>query len=254
MPWINSNTCEIYFEDVGSGPTILFVSGYFGVADIWQEQIARLRKDFRCISLDSRGYGRSGPSEMPLSAELHASDLKAVLDAASVTGKVLLVTHSMGGNTASSFALTHPDRVAGIVYTGTYLSGPQLRELGVSAAALIENVSTPSGAAAMFRSFGISDALAAEAAKWSLDTLTSNAHALEACDLGDRHREIAVPVVIVQGEKDVVTPPEPCATELVALLPNAKLQRVPGVNHFPQIGAPELVADMIRNHAETCLV
>ena len=68
MPWtMTEDAREIYYEDHGVGPVVVFVPGFMGIADIWNSVIALLNDDFRCITYDIRGYGRS---EKPEAASL----------------------------------------------------------------------------------------------------------------------------------------------------------------------------------------
>lgn len=251
MPWATTaDRNEIYYEDHGSGPTLVFVSGYFGISDIWRDQLSALSDTFRCIALDNRGYGRS---DKPLpnaaaSIEQHAADLQCVLDAAGVVAPFGMVTHSMGGNIASTYCLANPGSVVGIAYTGTYVSGQQLQRLGQTLQEFQTRLRTPGDRVGFFSAFGLPDALALEAAKWPLYAMLGNAYALFQCDLDVRHAEIDVPTVVIQGGSDVVTPVDPCATELVAALPNARLEVLEGVNHFPCVEAPEVTTRLIADH------
>ncbi|MFC0198850.1 alpha/beta fold hydrolase [Paracoccus rhizosphaerae] len=248
MAYVTTNDeVELYYEDSGRGPVIAFVSGYMGVADIWHNQTAALSDKYRCITHDNRGYGRSGKPEAAdgYSVELHAEDLKDVLDAAGVREPVVLVTHSMGGNISTEFALRYPARVAGIIYTGTYLSGAQFRRMGVTGDRLFEGVSTLSASVRFFTAFGLAPKIALEAAKWARPCLHGNAQALSSYDCEHRYKEIEFPVLIVQGGSDVITPADPCATELQVAIGGARLEILEGVNHFPQTEAPERVSELI---------
>lgn len=251
MPWATTaDNVEIYYEDSGTGPTLVFVSGFFGIADIWHDVIMQLSDRYRCIAYDSRCYGRSDKPlpNASMGVAQHASDLAAVLDTACVGGTVGFVTHSMGGNIASTFALRNPDRVAGIVYTGTYLSGPQVVGLGLSFEALLGMLLLPEQRVAFFRAFGLPETLTIEAAKWPLYAVSSNIFALLTCDLGDRYGELTFPTLILQGGSDVVTPVEPCALSVRDALPLASLEVLDGVNHFPCVEQPGRSAELIHKH------
>ncbi|MGW9137361.1 alpha/beta fold hydrolase [Streptomyces sp. NPDC055681] len=255
MSWASATDgCEIYYEEQGAGPVVVFVSGFMGIADLWRHQIDALRDRYRTIAFDNRGYGHSEKpqSSDAYSMQQHAADLEAVLDAADVDGPVVLVSHSMGGNIASTFALARPERVAGIVYVGTYLSGTQLRDLGGSVQALVGSVATPSAGVKFYRSMGLPEPIALEAAKWPLYALAANAQAHVSYDISERYPDITVPTLIVHGEGDVATPVEPCATAAEALLPDSRLEVLPDVKHFPQAEAPHKTTHLIEEHLEHC--
>ncbi len=74
------------------------------------------REGFRVIAGDARGHGRSGAPSEPTAygyGEM-AADLVATIDALEVD-RALLVGGSMGLHTVLRVALSHPERVAGIV-------------------------------------------------------------------------------------------------------------------------------------------
>ncbi|MEU0840072.1 hypothetical protein ABZ370_11435 [Streptomyces sp. NPDC005962] len=84
-------------------------------------------------------------------------------------------------------ALAHPERVAGIVYAGTYASGGQMRENGVTAQSLVDGVATP----------------------WPLHALTGNAEALTRYEIAEGYSGVTAPALILHGDSDVVTPLDP---------------------------------------------
>ena len=74
--------------------------------------------------------------------------------------------------------------------------------------------------------------------------------ALAALDLRPELAKVKVPVLVLVGEHDEATPP-PMSHELAALLPNARLQIIPGCAHVPQLQSPELFLDMIGGFLQT---
>jgi len=240
---------EIYYEAQGQGPVIAFISGFMGIGNIWHQQVGAFSINHRVITHDNRGYGRSGKPDAAefYSVERHAEDLEDVLIAAGVHEPIVLVTHSMGGNIATAFALKHPEQVRGIIYTGTYASGAQFVRNGVTGESLFNGVATESRSVEFFKAFGLASDMALEAAKWSRHALRYNAQALERYDCEDRYISLDKPVLIIQGALDVVTPVEPYATELQAAIPGAQLMVLDGINHFPQTEAPREVSASIES-------
>ncbi len=85
------------------------------------------RAGHRVIAYDARGHGRSSPAPSPdaYGYDLLAADLGAVLDAMGVE-RAVLAGASMGAHTALVFALTHPERVGGlVVITPAYVQGEE---------------------------------------------------------------------------------------------------------------------------------
>jgi pimeloyl-ACP methyl ester carboxylesterase len=255
MPFATTNDGqEIYHEDHGSnGPVLVMVSGYMGIANIWQPLIDKLKPNYRCIAYDNRGFGRSSKPESPdvYSIPRHAGDLAAVLDHLKVDSNVILVTHSTGGNIASAFYLCHPGRVSGIVSSGTYFDGKSLIELGVTGEHLTAGFDLPSTRISFFVSIGLDHSLAIEAAKWPVYAIKNNARAILNYEAGNTYSEITVPCLIIQGAEDKIAPVDACARPIVAAIPTCTLKLLEGVNHFTITEAVEEVCILVDNFAKT---
>ncbi|KAF4956135.1 hypothetical protein FSARC_11665 [Fusarium sarcochroum] len=240
---------EIWFEEHGTeGPIIVFVSGFMGIANIWEPLTTELDGKFRFIAYDSRGFGRSSKPESPESYSVprHAVDLATVLDTLKISEPVVLVAHSMGGNIASAYYLEHPDHVAGIVYSGTYYDGKLFSHLGVTLEAFAGMAESPAKCADFYVNFGLPYNIALEAAKWPAYARRNNAKILLEYEMGDRYTEIKIPTLGVQGDRDVVTPPETTAKIVAEALPqNTKLAVLKDVNHFPQVEATEVFGHLV---------
>jgi pimeloyl-ACP methyl ester carboxylesterase len=57
-----------------------------------------------------------------------------------------------------------------------------------------------------------------------------------------------MPLLIIQGEEDRVTTAAVHAELLAAALPQARLVRLPGVGHLPEVECPDRVNQLIRDH------
>lgn len=108
MPMIKvTNGPEIYVEDVGNGPAIVFIHGWPLSGAMWEYQVVPLvEAGFRCISYDRRGFGRSCKGAKDYSYNALAGDLAAVLDALDVTDATL-VGFSMGGGEVVEYLTRH---------------------------------------------------------------------------------------------------------------------------------------------------
>ncbi|BBH71110.1 alpha/beta hydrolase [Actinoplanes sp. OR16] len=131
MPVVHSSDgTEIYYERHGAGPAILFVHGSGGHHAAWWQQVAALRDRYTVVTVDLRGFGKSGSSMPEFDGQDFPGDLIAVLDAEDLHD-VLLVGQSIGAVAALKAALRRPDRVGGVAL-GHSLGGldhPELSEL-----------------------------------------------------------------------------------------------------------------------------
>jgi pimeloyl-ACP methyl ester carboxylesterase len=99
-----------------SGPTIVLEHGAFGCAADWavvQERLAA--RGLRSVAYDRAGLGHSDPGPSPRDGRAIVADLEHLLRRLDAPGPYILVGHSMGGLMVRLFALTYPERAAGVV-------------------------------------------------------------------------------------------------------------------------------------------
>jgi pimeloyl-ACP methyl ester carboxylesterase len=90
--------------------------GAFGCAADWAVVQQRLAaRGLRSLAYDRAGLGHSDPGPAPRDGRAIIADLASLLRTLDERDPVVLVGHSMGGLMVRLFALTHPDRVLGVV-------------------------------------------------------------------------------------------------------------------------------------------
>jgi pimeloyl-ACP methyl ester carboxylesterase len=98
---------EIFLTDTGGDkPALLFVHGMTFDHTVWRSQVGAFSADFRVVSVDLRGHGRSTAANPDISFEDHAADLATLIDILGLKD-VALVGWSMGGAIAQLFAATY---------------------------------------------------------------------------------------------------------------------------------------------------
>ena len=72
MPMININNININYQTTGEGSPILFIHGLGSSVRDWEMQEPYFSREYRVITLDVRGHGKSdkppGPYDVPLFA------------------------------------------------------------------------------------------------------------------------------------------------------------------------------------------
>lgn len=254
MTWATtSDQLEIYYEDSGGNlPVIAFQSGFMGIHDIWKYQVEALKDRYRCITHDNRGHGLSSSPEdrTYYTTENNADDLKAVLDAAGVATPVLLSTHSMGSTNGIAFALRHPQLVKGILMMGgASVSAESKLKRGGHEEMFSVHHTSPSASMKFYVKLGLREDIAIEAGKWPRHVFRNQTAAQLSFLPGDAVSRVTIPVLALHGTDDVVTQLE-IVKEAVNALPNAQLQMIEGVNHFPQTENPAAVNRIIEEFAK----
>jgi pimeloyl-ACP methyl ester carboxylesterase len=105
---------RVNYVDVGEGPAIVLLHGWFGRWQHWLDTIEPLAHQHRVIAVDLPGFGRSAlppdGASIPVAAAI-LLDLLTQLGIESFT----LAGSSMGGGISVEAALQAPDRVEGLV-------------------------------------------------------------------------------------------------------------------------------------------
>ncbi|MFF3815903.1 alpha/beta fold hydrolase [Streptomyces bluensis] len=232
----------------------------------------------------SHGRSGRNPAQaegrVPVTIDQLGRDLKAVLDAAVPKGPIVLVGHSMGGMTMMALAAHYPelirDRVVGVALIGT--SSGRLGEVnfglpvaGVNAirrvlpgvlralgqqAELVERGrrATADLFAGIIKRYSfatrdIDPAVARFAERMiegtPIDVVAEFYPAFTEHDKTEALVHFAgLPVLVLAGTKDLVTPSE--HSEAIAdLLPDAELVLVPDAGHLVMLEHPEVVMDRL---------
>jgi pimeloyl-ACP methyl ester carboxylesterase len=117
---LDASGVELAGESVGEGPAIMLLHGITATRRyVLHGSNALARRGYEQTSYDARGHGESAPAPEGSGygyGEL-AADLGWVLEQRAISRPVLC-GHSMGCHTAASYALDHPDTIAGVVLIG----------------------------------------------------------------------------------------------------------------------------------------
>ena len=131
MPFAQApDNVSLYYEEAGSGPTILFIHEFAGDWRAWEPQIRHFSRYFRCITYSARGFKPSSvPTDPSHYSQDHArDDAIAVLDHLNIES-AHLVGLSMGGFAALHVGIRYPKRVRSLVIAGCgYGASPKDRE------------------------------------------------------------------------------------------------------------------------------
>ena len=114
---INGLNHQFYFWGSPRKPKLFFFHGWLDGAASFEWVCEYLEKDFYCIGVDLRGYGRSEWSKSPLGYFFYeyVADLKKLTDIYSPRNSLNILGHSFGGAVASIFAGTYPNRVKNFI-------------------------------------------------------------------------------------------------------------------------------------------
>ena len=105
------NLYEWPAESQTPAATLLMLHGWLDSAETFQFLADHFPSRYRLLALDQRGFGRSGWASGGYWFPDYLADVDALLDRFVPDGAISLLGHSMGGNVASLYAGTRPERV-----------------------------------------------------------------------------------------------------------------------------------------------
>ena len=108
MPYItvgkeNSGNIDLYYEDHGSGKSVVLIHGYPLSGASWEKQVsALLNAGHRVITYDRRGFGKSSQPAMGYNYDTFAEDLNKIVKKLDLRD-FALVGFSMGGGEVARY-------------------------------------------------------------------------------------------------------------------------------------------------------
>jgi pimeloyl-ACP methyl ester carboxylesterase len=256
---------QIAYRRVGSGKPLMVLNGFAATSTDWDPSfIDRLASSNEIILLDNRGIGRSTDNGQPFDIAELADDAARVIEMLGIE-RANVLGWSMGGFIAQTLAVQHPGRITKLILLSTDAGGADA-DLASAAvwSQLIDMSGTPHEQArrllsllfpraiaeSIYREFG--DIVAAARAKLSPSLVNRQVAAMDAwhhTGIGNRLREINVPVLIATGTADIVIPPSN-ALKLVNAIPGAWLAQFNGGGHAFMAQYPRPLADLINSFLE----
>ena len=255
MPQIEFRQQSLYYTVAGDGPPVVLLHGFCGDHRVWESVVPGLRGQYRVITPDLPGCGRSG---LPAALEipLMADAVVRLLDALEIAAAPV-IGHSMGGYVALEVAARHPGRLSalGLVHSHPFArvndEEPGVRRRSIAfmeryGAALFVKQSIPAAFAP-----GYPDRLEVEKQTYrALETPTAG---LVACQRAMLHRAdhtatlsaCPVPVLQIHGHHDTVVPT--AIQEAMSILaPQTRVHWLPAAGHFGPAEAPKAVSRLLR--------
>jgi len=124
MPTLPIEDGTLWYEETGTGPPLVCVHGGWQNADSWRPQVERFASEYRVVTFDVRGHGRTGPTDARHYAiDLFVKDLERLLAHTGIDSPILCGI-SIGGMILQGYLDRHPNRARGAVIGGPLQSMP----------------------------------------------------------------------------------------------------------------------------------
>ncbi len=269
---VSADGARLHVEVHGAAdaPVVVLAHGWTCSTAFWAAQIRELAPDHRVVAYDQRGHGRC-PASPVCSTDVLADDLEAVLAATLAPGeKAVVAGHSMGAMAvlAASARPGFREHAAAVLLCSTGSSRLVAESLvlpmragrlrtwltrrSLSSRAPMGPVTPVSRRILKYATMGAGSTPAmVEACARIVHACPRKvryawARVLDGVQLDAQVRELTVPVAVVVGTADRMTPPVH-ARALAAALPQCHgVTELPGLGHMTPVEAPGAVTGVIR--------
>jgi non-heme chloroperoxidase len=249
----NSTPIELYYEDHGSGPTVVLLHGWPFDSRSWEAQVhALLAAGLRVVTYDRRGFGRSSRPSLGYDFDTLAADLNVLLTELELT-EVTIVGLSLGTGELARYIGTYgtarlrscvfweslapsfvrsPDNPTGVDPAGV---------AGVQQAILDDRAAWLTGMDQNFLNLDdyLGTRVSADTERYLWQTgMEASAEATWACprgwleDFSTDITKIDIPTLIIHGTADRILPIDGQGRRLHAALPDAQYVEIDGGPHL----------------------
>jgi 3-oxoadipate enol-lactonase len=247
MPVSDLVGAKIHYQDSGNGKDVVLLLHAFPLhSGMWSRQVAALSPRFRVIAPDYPGLGKSTPRPEPSTMEVLAEQVLGLLGSVRVD-RAVVVGLSMGGYLSFELYRQRPGLFRGLALCDTR-PGADTPEGAAGREAFARNAldkglhwvademtpkllrpqPDPAAVREVRALIGQGTPAGVAAAQRGMARRPDSTSTLAA---------IACPTLVVVGAEDTLTPPAE-AEKMVAGIKGARLARIPGAGHLPNVENP----------------
>ena len=248
------NGIKLYYEIHGTGAPLILLHGGLGAISMFGPNLPALAEGRQVIAVDLQGHGRTADIDRPLSPELMADDIAALIKHLKLE-RPDLMGFSLGGGVALLTAIKHPELVGRLVVVST----PIRRDAFYPDILAQQKQVTAEAAEAMKQTpmYQLYASIAPRPEDWPRLLAKIGEGMAKDFDFSKEVAKIEATTLVVAGDADIFPPAH--AVEVFGLLgggkrdpgwdgsgrPKSQLAILPGVTHYTMGSAPALSAVVI---------
>jgi pimeloyl-ACP methyl ester carboxylesterase len=242
---------NMYYEIHGSGEPLILLHGGVGAIEMFGEVLPLLAEGRRVVAVDLHAHGRTADIDRPLSYEMMADDIAALIGHLGLE-KADVMGYSLGGGVALQTAIRHPEVVRKLVLVSTpFKRDGWYPEILAGMGQMGPEAAEPMKQTPMYQLYA---GVAPRPEDWP-ELLTKLGRLLgQDYDWSEEVSAIEAPTIIVVGDADSVRTAH--AVEFFELLgggkadagwdrsemPNAQLAILPATTHYDIFSSPTLAS------------
>ena len=244
---------SLHYVRRGKGPAMVLVHGFLGGIEEWDDMVGWLAPHYDVVAVDLPGFGGSADVAPPGSIAGYGAQVIALLDQLGIR-RFTLLGHSMGAMIAQQMALDYADRIKRLVLYGAASAGQlpgrfetfdatieRFRQVGIAAGGekiiaswFVAGRDHP--AFPMYRRM-------AETAR--MDAAVAALRAVAAWRVTERLGSIAMPTLVIGGDRDRSTEPAE-QFRLWSALPHGQLCILPNCAHAAHLEQPDVFRSLLQ--------
>ena len=216
---VNNHVVSYIEEGKKEDPSVIFVHGFPFNKTLWNLQIESLRDHYHVIAYDIRGFGDSDTGNEDFTIELFVKDLISLMDALKIDTTILCGL-SMGGYIALNAIENYAGRFNALILSDTncIADTPEAKEKRMKAIESIKQNGVEKYADESIKNYfapdsfinrpdevaAVREMIVRTSEKSLCNALLALSLRKETCNI---LQEIKVPVLILVGKEDKITPP-----------------------------------------------
>jgi len=267
MTTVSVGDAELFYEEAGSGPSLVLVHGSWADHSGWAAVVPLLAATYRVVTYDRRGHSQSSQPPGQGSINEDVEDLAGLIRLLNLQ-PALVAGNSFGALITLRLAGAHPDLLRGLavheppglgLLAGDAEYAPMLQGFGERAAAvatLLEQEQNAEAAELFVETIALGPGSWTQLPAEQQATFIRNAQTFfdemrepDALDLDlQQLHTYAGPVLLTQGDQ---SPPmfAPVLDRIQAVLPQSERQTYLGAGHVPHMTHPEDYANTLTGYA-----
>jgi pimeloyl-ACP methyl ester carboxylesterase len=253
--YVKANGLNMYYEEHSSGEPLILLHGGMGAGNNFEPLISAFSKQFRVITLDSRGHGKTDNPSGEFSYRLMADDVAAFVNVLKLS-QPSICGWSDGGQIALELGMHYPDLMKCMVvgaawfkFSETYQNA--LRTMAVESSGVVNIEKIKQALPQMVRAWRSIHSFQGSDYWETLLTQISKMWWSPLRYTADDFEKIKAPTLILIGDRDQLVPIEEAA-EMYRFIYGSELAIVPNSDHsLPRMRAElfsQTVLDFLVRH------
>ncbi|MEL6203007.1 MAG: 3-oxoadipate enol-lactonase [Pseudomonadota bacterium] len=256
MQFVQVNDVTLHYQIIGAPkdkPAIVFANPLGSDFRVWRDVIIRLVGEMQIVTYDKRGHGLSDVGDADYSIDLHADDLAGLMDHLGMKS-AFVCGLSVGGMIAQALAAKRNDLVKGLLLVDTgHKIGPKsnweerieaVMANGIASLApqIVDRWTTKQWAEQNAHEIpGYRNMVSRQPVEGYIGTCA----AIRDADLTETSSTLPMPVSVIVGDQDVVTPPA-LGLELSKLVPDGRYDEIKDCGHLPCLEHAPMLSEIIK--------